>query len=83
MQNELFTTWEAARFLAQWLPLRSQKAWYRYLMINPSQYLAQDGYKISVHVINGERRYSKFALTALITAHRNGNEPQPKGTSHD
>ncbi len=36
MQNELFTTWESARFLAQWLPLRSQKAWYRYLMINPS-----------------------------------------------
>lgn len=74
MQNELFTTWEAARFLAQWLPLRSQKAWYRYLMINPSSYLNQDGYKITVQTLNGERRYSKAALVAFITAHRNRNE---------
>lgn len=71
MQNELFTTWEAARFLAQWLPLRSQKAWYRYLMINPSQYKHQDGYKLNVKVINGERRYSTAVLTAFINAHFN------------
>ena len=69
MQNELFTTWEAARFLAQWLPLRSQKAWYRYLIINPSQYHSQDGYKLIVQVINGERRYSTAVLTAFINAH--------------
>lgn len=69
MQNELFTTWEAARFLAQWLPLRSQKAWYRYLMINSSQYLHQDGYKLNVQVINGERRYTQATLVAFITAH--------------
>lgn len=68
MQNELFTTWEAARFLAQWLPLRSQKSWYRYLYRNPRDYLNQDGYKISVHVVNGERRYTKLALTAFINA---------------
>lgn len=69
MQNELFTTWEAARFLAQWLPLRSPKAWYRYLMINPSQYRSQDGYKLNVQVINGERRYTQATLVAFITAH--------------
>lgn len=69
MQNELFTTWEAARFLAKWLPLRSQKAWYRYLMINPSQYRDQDGYKLNVQVINGERRYSTAVLTAFVNAH--------------
>lgn len=71
MQNELFTTWEAAKFLAQWLPLRSQKAWYRYLMINPSQYRHQDGYKLNVQVINGERRYSTAVLTAFVNAHFN------------
>ncbi len=71
MQNELFTTWESARFLAQWLPLRSQKAWYRYLMINPSQYRYQDGYKLNVQVINGERRYSTAVLTAFVNAHFN------------
>ena len=71
MQNELFTTWESARFLAQWLPLRSQKAWYRYLMINPSQYRHQDGYKLNVQVINGERRYSTAVLTAFVNAHFN------------
>lgn len=71
MQNELFTTWEAARFLAQWLPLRSQKAWYRYLMINPSQYRQQDGYKLNVQVINGKRRYSTAVLTAFVNAHFN------------
>lgn len=71
MQNKLFTTWEAARFLAQWLPLRSQKAWYRYLMINPSQYRYQDGYKLNVQVINGERRYSTAVLTAFVNAHFN------------
>lgn len=69
MQNELFTTWEAARFLAQWLPLRSQKSWYRYLMINPSQYRSQDGYKLNVQVINGERRYTQATLVAFINAH--------------
>lgn len=69
MRNELFTTWEAARFLAQWLPLRSQKAWYRYLMINPSQYRSQDGYRLNVQVINGERRYTQATLVAFITAH--------------
>lgn len=84
MQNELFTTWEAAKFLAYWLPFRSQKAWYRYLLKNPRDYyLTQDGYKINVHVINGERRYTKLALAAFITAHRNGNgngnEQQTKG----
>ena len=79
MQNELFTTWEAAKFLAYWLPFRSQKAWYRYLMINSSSYLDQDGYKINVHVINGERRYTKLALAAFVTAHRNGNEQHSKG----
>ncbi|MFK4050685.1 hypothetical protein [Acinetobacter venetianus] len=79
MQNEVFTTWEAAKFLAYWLPFRSQKAWYRYLMTNSSSYLDQDGYKINVHVINGERRYTKLALAAFITAHRNGNEQQTKG----
>lgn len=79
MQIELFTTWEAAKFLALWLPFRSQKAWYRYLMINPSSYLNQDGYKITVHTLNGERRYSKAALVAFITAHRNRNERQTKG----
>lgn len=71
MQNKLFTTWEAAKFLAQWLPLRSQKAWYRYLMINPSQYRYQDGYKLNVQVINGERRYSTAVLTAFVNAHFN------------
>ena len=75
MQTELFTTWEAARYLAQRLPLRSQKTWYRYLMINPSRYLYQDGYKISVHVVNGERRYSKTALAAFINAHINSHAP--------
>jgi len=79
MQIELFTTWEAAKFLAYWLPFRSQKAWYRYLMINPSQYLNQDGYKITVHTLNSERRYTKAALAALINAHLNGNEQLPKG----
>ncbi len=79
MQTQLYTTWEAARFLAQWLPLRSQKAWYRYLMINPSKYHTQDGHKINVHVINGERRYTKFALAAYVTAHRNGNQQHSKG----
>ncbi|OTL47891.1 hypothetical protein B9Y01_17510 [Acinetobacter baumannii] len=69
MQNELFTTWEASLFLAQWLPLRSQKAWYRYLMVNPSQYHSQDGYKLNVQVVNGERRYTKTTLVAFITAH--------------
>ena len=71
MQNQLFTTWEAARFLAQWLPLRSQKAWYRYLMINPSQYRFQDGYRLNVQVVNGERRYSTAVLTAFVNAHFN------------
>lgn len=71
MQNELFTTWEAARFLAQWLPSRSQKAWYRYLMINPSQYRSQDGYRLNVQVVNGERRYSTAVLTAFVNAHFN------------
>jgi hypothetical protein len=83
MQTELFTTWEASKFLAHWLPLRSQKAWYRYLYKNPRNYLNQDGYKINVHVINSERRYTKLALVAFITAHRNGNELQRKGKSHD
>lgn len=83
MQTELFTTWEASKCLAHWLPLRSQKAWYRYLYKNPRDYLNQDGYKINVHVINGERRYTKFALVAFITAHRNGNQPQSKGKSND
>lgn len=69
MQNELFTTWEASRFLAQWLPLRSQKAWYRYLMINSFKYRSQDGYKLNVQVINGERRYTQATLVAFITAH--------------
>lgn len=69
MQNELFTTWEAARFLAQLLPLRSQKAWYRYLYTNPRDYLKQDGYKLNVQVINGERRYSTAVLTAFVNAH--------------
>lgn len=69
MQNELFTSWEASRFLARWLPLRSQKAWYRYLMINPHQYRSQDGYKLNVQVINGERRYTKTTLVAFITSH--------------
>jgi hypothetical protein len=49
------------------------------LKINPSQYLKQDGYKINVHVINGERRYTKLALAAFVTAHRNGNEQHTKG----
>lgn len=71
MQNQLFTTWEAARFLAQWLPLRSQKAWYRYLMINPSQYRSQDGYRLNVQVVNGERRYSAAVLAAFVNAHFN------------
>ena len=71
MQNEFFTTWEAARFLAQWLPLRSQKAWYRYLYTNPRDYLKQDGYKLNVQVINGERRYSTTVLTAFVNAHFN------------
>ncbi|ALV71655.1 hypothetical protein RZ95_01180 [Acinetobacter johnsonii XBB1] len=71
MQNELFSTWEAARFLAQWLPLRSQKAWYRYLYTNPRDYLKQDGYKLNVQVINGERRYSTAVLTAFVNAHFN------------
>lgn len=71
MQTELFTTWEASKFLAQWLPLRDQKAWYRYLMINPSQYRDQNGYKINVHVIKGERRYTKLALAAYVNAHLN------------
>lgn len=79
MQNELFTTWEAAKFLAYWLPFRSRNVWYRYLYHNPKNYLSQDGYKISVHVINGERRYTKLALTAFITAHRNGNEQKTQG----
>jgi hypothetical protein len=82
MQNELFTTWEAARFLAQWLPLRSQKAWYRYLMINPSQYRSQDGYKLNVQVINGERRYRKTTLVAFITSHLSSGEPKPRN-QHD
>lgn len=82
MQNELFTTWEAARFLAQWLPLRSQKAWYRYLMINPSQYLHQDGYKLNVQVINGERRYTKTTLVAFMTSHLSSGEPKQR-KQHD
>lgn len=83
MQTELFTIWEASKALAHWLPFRSQKDWYRYLLKNPRDYLTQDGYKINVHVINGERRYTNLALVAFITAHRNGYESKPKGKSHD
>lgn len=84
MQTELFTTWEASKFLAHWLPLRSPKAWYWYLYKNPKDYLNQDGYKITVHTLNGERRYTKFALVAFITAHRNGDGLTTlKGKSHD
>lgn len=74
MQSELFKTWEAARFLAQWLPLRSQKAWYRYLMMNPSKYDTQDGYKLNVQVLNGERRYTKTTLVAFINSHLSSGE---------
>ncbi|EPQ0791779.1 hypothetical protein K3F61_00025 [Acinetobacter baumannii] len=79
MQTESLNIWGAAKVLTHYLPFRSQKAWYRYLYRNPRDYLNQDGYKINVHVINGERRYTKLALAAFITAHRNGNEQQTKG----
>jgi hypothetical protein len=83
MQTELFTIWEASKALAHWLPFRSQKSWYGYLYRNPKDFLNQDGYKITVHTINGKRMYTKFALVAFITAHRNGYESKPKGKSHD
>lgn len=69
MQTQLFTTWEASKFLAHWLPLRNQKSWYRYLIINPSRSRHQNGYKLNVQVINGERRYTKTTLVAFITSH--------------
>lgn len=80
MQTDLFTTWEASKFINQWLPFRSQKSWYRYLMINPSKYREQDGYKITVHTINGERRYTKLSLASFINAHRSNDEKSSKGS---
>lgn len=79
----LNTTWEASSELAKHLPIRTNKQWFAYLMKNPFHYRDQDGYKITVHTLNGERRYTKFALVAFITAHRNGHESKPKGKSHD
>lgn len=81
--KDLITTWEASCELANHLPIRTTKQWFAYLMKNPSQYRNQDGYKITVHTLNGERRYTKFALAAFITAHRNGDELKFKGKSND
>lgn len=78
--KDLNTIWEASCELAHRLPIRTAKQWFAYLMKNPSQYQNQDGYKITVHTLNGERRYTKFALVAFITAHRNRNEQQTKGS---
>lgn len=81
--KELNNTWEASCELAKHLTIRTAKQWFAYLMVNPSQYRNQDGYKITVHTLNGERRYTKFALAAFITAHRNGDELKLKGKSND
>lgn len=67
--QDVLNHWEAAQYLTSQLG-KNTKHWYGYLRRNIKNAHQQYAYKISVHVLDGELVYTRFALQEFVRVSR-------------